>query len=343
MTKIEITNLFKTLSLKDQQEVLLELTQVNITESVSLIKSRGITLDNKAGYCPHCNSMNYVKYGSDKGSKRYMCKDCRKTFTEYTGTWMAKIHKKELLMPYLELMKQEKSLDAIKVKLCINKKTAFDWRHKILSSIEEVEKDKFTGITESDETFFLKSYKGIRTLERESYKRGRKVGKGGISNDHVAVIATKGRTNGLDLTVATLGRIKKQDIKNAVGERVDNKTILCSDGHVSYKGFAKDHQIEHHVIRGDLKEYVKNKKYHIQHINSLHNGVKKWIDNRFWGVSTKYLQKYMNWYRIKEQLRGSSNYTVDFTKLTLTDTTSNERYRRIGRDYFKLMQLSTPN
>lgn len=343
MTKAEITNLFKTLPLEDQQEVLLELSRINITESINLIKSRGVALDNKDGHCPHCKSLNYVKYGSDKGSKRYKCKNCNKTFTEYTGTWMAGIHKKDLLLPYIELMKQEKSLDTIKSELKINKKTAFDWRHKVLSSLEEVNKDKFKGITESDETFFLKSDKGSRSLDRKPYKRGRKVGKKGLGKDHVAVIATKGRTDGLDLTVATLGRIKKQDIKNAVGSRVDDKTVLCSDGHVSYKGFAKDLQIEHHVIRGDLKEFVKNKKYHIQHINSLHNGVKKWIDNKFWGVSTKYLQKYMNWYRIKEQLKGSIDYLSDFTKLTMLDTASIERYGEIKSEYLKLMQNSTQN
>lgn len=341
MNKAEIVNLFKTFPLHEQQELLVELSHVNITESIDLIRSRGIALDNKDGHCPHCKSIKYVKYGSDKGSKRYKCKDCRKTFTEYTGTWMANIHKKELLLPYLELMKQEKSLDFIKSNLMINKKTAFDWRHKVLSGIEEVGKDKFTGITESDETFFLKSYKGTRPLDREPYKRGRKLGKKGISNDHVAVIATKGRTSGLDLTVATLGRIKKKDISDAVGEWVDNKTVLCTDGHVSYKGFAKDQQIEHHVIRGDLKEYVKNKKYHIQHINSIHNGMKKWIENRFWGVSTKYLQKYMNWYRIKEQLKGSSKFLEDFTTLSLADTSSRERYLRIHEDYMRLLHIST--
>jgi len=177
MTKSEITSLFKTLPLADQQEVLLELSRINISESISLIKSRGIAFDNKDGTCPHCKSLNYVKYGSDKGSKRYMCKECKKTFTEFTGTWMAKIHKKQLLLPYLDLMKQEKSLDKIKETLGINKKTAFDWRHKVLNSLEEVGKDKFTGITESDEMFFLKSYKGSRNLDRKAYKRGQKFGK----------------------------------------------------------------------------------------------------------------------------------------------------------------------
>jgi len=343
MTKDEITALFKSLPTNEQHEVLAELSQINLSQTTHLIHSRRHALDNKDGFCPHCQSQNYVKFGSDKGSKRYKCKDCKKTFTEYTGTWMSHIHKKNLLQPYLELMSQEKSLDAIKKELKINKKTAFDWRHKILSGIEETGKDDFTGITESDETFFPKSEKGSQVLDRKSYKRGRKLGKKGISKDHVAVIATKGRSEGLDLTVASLGRIKKQDIKNAVGSRVNQHTILCSDGHVSYKGFANDLKIEHHVIRGDLREYVKNKKYHIQHVNSLHNGVKKWIESRFWGVSTKYLQKYMNWYRMKEQLKDSVNYIAEFTKFSLIDTGSYARYRGIKDAHLKLMQISTQN
>lgn len=27
------------------------------------------------------------------------------------------------------------------------------------------------------------------------------------------------------------------------------------------------------------------------------------MDNTFWGVSTKYLQQYLNWYRMKEKLK----------------------------------------
>lgn len=72
-----------------------------------------------------------------------------------------------------------------------------------------------------------------------------------------------------------------------------------TDGHVSYKGFAKDVNLTQVVLRADFKQYVKQGIYHIQNVNSLHKRVKKWIDSTFWGVSTKYLQNYMNWFRIK--------------------------------------------
>lgn len=105
-------------------------------------------MKNKIGYCPYCDSKKYRKHGIDKGSQRYYCNNCKRTFTEYTGTWLAGIHKKELVGDYLKHMEQGLSLDKIRDALGINKKTAFDWRHKILSSFENVDKGNFKGISE---------------------------------------------------------------------------------------------------------------------------------------------------------------------------------------------------
>lgn len=146
-------------------------------------ESRRHLLDNKLGCCPHCNHTKYVKFGIDKGSQRYKCKSCERSFTEYTGTWMAGLHKKDKIDDYLVLIHQEKSLDKIKASLSINKKIAFDWRHKILAALQVDDDDDndFTGITESDETFFLASEKGRAVTDRDSRKRGGKSKSKGIS------------------------------------------------------------------------------------------------------------------------------------------------------------------
>lgn len=300
--------------------------------------SRRHLLDNKLGCCPHCGHKKYVKFGIDKGSQRYKCKSCNRSFTEYTGTWMAGLQRKDKIDEYLELMLQEKSLDKIKETLCINKKTAFDWRHKILSALQDTDKDDFTGITESDETFFLDSRKGQSVTDRTSRKRGGKSKSKGISNDQVAVIVTQDRNAQLDLSVATMGRLKKIDIENAIGDRIDKgRTILCSDAHVSYKGFAIDKELEHHPLRADLKQHVKDKVYHIQHVNSTHNRVKKWLDNTFWGVSTKYLQQYLNWYRIKEKLKHRIDRLNAFIDKVAEDITAQQKYLTIEQRYLKLL------
>ncbi len=334
LSKESIKTYLLTLPEQEQTEFIVELNGlISLSKKPKSRLSRRNILNNKQGSCPHCGHSKYVKYGIDKGSQRYKCKSCKRNFTEYTGTWMAGIHKKDKIDEYLVLMLKEKSLDKIKGELYINKKTAFDWRHKILSSLAETEKDFFTGITESDETFMLFSEKGKKNLPRKGRRRGTKAKKRGISNDLVAVIVTADRAGQKELSVATLGRIKKIDIENSIGNRLCDKTILCSDSHVSYKGFAIDNSLEHHPIRADLKQYVKDGIYHVQHVNSMHNKLKRWLNNRFWGVSTKHLQGYLNWFRMKESLKKSGQPLSEMANKTIMDVSAYARYCKINEEY----------
>ena len=334
LTKDTVRQYLQNLSYQERTSLLADVAlSTSDSESSGVILSRRELLDNKQGECPHCGHSKYVKFGTDKGAKRYRCKSCRKSFTEFSGTWLAGLHRKDKIEAYLVLMIEEKSLDKIKEELGINKKTAFDWRHKILSSLKNIDKDTFSGITESDETFLLFSEKGKRTLTRKGKKRGGKAKKKGISNEQVAIIATADRAGQQDLSVATIGRLKKVDIEKSIGNRISDKTILCSDSHVSFKGFAIDNAIEHHAIRADLKQFVKDGIYHVQHVNSIHNRLKKWINQQFWGVSTKYLQQYLNWFRIKEMLKFKQLPMAELAKQTIIDIRTYARYCEINENY----------
>ncbi len=332
MRNNDIKKYFKNLSPDKQKDLLSELQNLKDGSEFELLEIRIKQLDNKQATCPRCGSIKYVKNGSSKGVKRYKCKSCKRSFTAFTGTWLAHIHKKDLLVPYLKLMKLDLSLDKIKKQLKINKKTALDWRHKISASVSEIENDVFTGITESDETFFLHSNKGSKNLDRKSRKRGKSVKKRGISDNQVAVIVSADRKKTMNVNVACLGRITKSNIEYAIGNMVGKQTILCSDGHVSYKGFAIDNSIEHHVLRADLKQYVKNKKYHIQHINSMHSRMKNWIDKKLLGVATKNLQGYMNWFHLKEKFR-TSEFITKIIVIGSTNVNAVKNYRSIEERY----------
>ncbi len=128
---------------------------------------------------------------------------------------------------------------------------------------------------------------------------------------------TADRDTELDLAAATFGRIKKSDILKAIGQRVSEDTILCSDSHVSYKGFAINYNMNLHAVRANSKQYVKRKVYHVQHVNSIDSRLKKWIEYQFGGVLTKYLQKYLNWFKTKERLKQSKEFLKDFTNKSL--------------------------
>jgi hypothetical protein len=55
---------------------------------------------------------------------------------------------------------------------------------------------------------------------------------------------------------------------------------VCGDGHHGYKKFAKDNEMEFLLINTSKGQKVRGD-YHIQHVNSTHKRIKKWIDNTF--------------------------------------------------------------
>ncbi len=74
---------------------------------------------------------------------------------------MASHQWEDKVIGYLKLIVKEKSLDEIVSALGFNKKTAFNWRHKMWASLGANDGDDFTGVTESNKAFFLKSEKDI--------------------------------------------------------------------------------------------------------------------------------------------------------------------------------------
>lgn len=293
----------KSLSDEERSQLIDELINLRNQAPAGLLSPRLKQLLEKQGYCPHCGSVYYSKFGKDNGVQRFICKTCKKTFTEYTGTWQHKLHKKELVGQYMDMMAEMSSLDRIVAKLHINKKTAFDWRHKILGTFRQDEGRDMAGIVESDETFLEKSDKGSKKLDRPARKRGANGnGKKGISDNKAKVIVTADRKNSLNMTFCGLGRLTKDEIAESLRSPFPKGVILCSDAHPSYKCFADENHLQHVTLKGTLREYVKRGNCHIQHVNSLHNRLKRWLANTFWGVATKYLQNYLNWFKIRETI-----------------------------------------
>jgi transposase-like protein len=328
MNYTEILSLARGLSREEQLQLVVCLTQSYQTNVQSeVLHSRCKALINKQEKCPHCGGVHYYRYGKFGDSQRFKCKDCGKTFCEYTGTWLEGIHKKELVEDYLGLMIEHTSLDKTSKELKINKKTALDWRHKLLSSFEQNTGEEFEGVVESDETFFEHSEKGNRHLARASRKRGTASKNRGIGQNKAAVIVSTDRKRNLKMTLSTMGRITKSDIVESFQKPLKRESILCSDGHVSYKGYTKDNDLRHIILRSDLRQFVKKGGYHIQHVNELHHRLKKWIDGTFWGVSTKYLQNYLNWFYLCEKLKFESLTVEKVALLSLQNHHAIKQYR----------------
>jgi hypothetical protein len=78
--------------------------------------------------------------------------------------------------------------------------------------------------------------------------------KRGISQDKVAVIVSQDRKGSKHLKVATRGRINTNNLEQVLANKIATESILCSDMHHSYIGFANKDNLEHKTI----KEYLLN-------------------------------------------------------------------------------------
>jgi len=168
--------------------------------------------------CPHCRSEKVIGYGNYKGRKRYKCKTCKKTFNDLTGTSVSHIHKKEEWNLYMKCLAANLSLREAAKQVGISFRTSFMWRHKIIGAFKDVGCTKLEGIVEGDETFFLYSEKGNKSIkERAPRKRGGKAEKAGINNEHVAVIVSTDRNKRPIIEVAGRGRISASQIESCLG------------------------------------------------------------------------------------------------------------------------------
>lgn len=309
---------FQKLSESDKQAFLAEIVARSTGQlEVSALKVEISHVHKK--HCPYCHAHAIVGNGKNKGVQRFRCMECGKNFSEHAGTSIANLKKRYLWKTYISHMFNNHSIAKCAELTGISIQTSFDWRHKVLSSLRSMSPARFEGISESDDLFFNYSEKGSKSLIRKPRKRGNHGIKPGISDDKVAVILTCDRKNHKDLQVAKRGRIRKVDIQKALSGKLDTSAVLCTDSHRSYTAFAKAEGVRHQKIHARKKQYVKDKIYHVQNANQATRALKDWMLG-FNGVSTKYLQNYMSWFMVLEQVKGKTDGVKEFALAALVST-----------------------
>ncbi len=280
----QIEGLYKQLSSGEQNQLLLNLPKLNKKE-VPIKESSKITK------CPYCKQTKIFKDGKPKGSQRYKCKSCNRNFSSTTGKVFSGLKKKSTFLEYKSIIIKEGllPLKQMSLRLGISIQTSFDWRHKILSSLNR-ESEDFEGITEIDDLWFLYSQKGRKGL-KYSRKRGGSKRKGD-NNFQVKLLATMDRKQSTDLSVVRIGRLKSSDIKRKVGKKISKTAILVSDKHSSISAFAKRNNIEH--INFKASDHLADSEHPVQTVNNLASRIKGKLNHTLRGVSTKYLQNYSN-------------------------------------------------
>lgn len=331
----EIVAHFKSLSAVAQSEILQSLRVEFEGKGKLLDVARSENMTKKA--CPRCGNSRVHKRGKQSGVQMYKCVGCTKWFSSTTGTPLWDIKRKDKWQSYLNCMQQNMPIKKIAKEIGISIQTSFDWRHKILSVLNKDVPVKLSGRVECDELELPLSNKGERNLTRKARKR---------SSDFIRNTKTKKTTtvqvvsaidekNQTYFRAIETKRITAKQLNQTLGKKLDKKVMLITDKHPSYRPFVKSKPtIKHKTIKSNEHTNKEDKKVNLQKINNQHKQLRQFL-GKFNGVSSKYLQNYLNWFAYGKKMENFANHTKQWFYAILTTD--------IAYNLYKLIKLNAVN
>lgn len=279
----------------------------------------------KCDCCRRCSSDKIVKYGKDKnGKQRYKCKSCNTVFYADSFSVTSRTHTDpQTWRTYVDLLLNRASLKKCAIVCKISVQTAFTWRHKILSVLQKDQENRMLGgIVEADETFFGISYKGNHskskkfTMPRRPYKRGTDSRE--QTGSRACVMCAFERNGQTYVEVLGKGQPTIGMLSHAFGNRLMPETIFITDKAIGMKNYFKDNKSIQLI---QLKAHIKPKSmnsppevrgaFHINNINNMHYRLRNAL-KPYCGVSTKYLNHYVNLFAWIENHKNISDF--DFNR-----------------------------
>lgn len=262
--------------------------------------------------CVHCGG-EARPWGHSRGLRRFRCASCTRTFTSLTGSPLSRLHKRAQWLTMIQALRDGWSIRKTAKACHVTAPTAFSWRHRFLRAIAEhsaaVRTDE---ITEVDETYFPRSFKGSRgdIPGRKARKRGGEIrGRGLPLNQYVAVLVARDRA-GRTFQGVLAGKRGTDAVDSILAPVLGPATVLCIDGGNALWGFVNRRNIPFRLITPDQHVHEVDRVFHLQNVNAFHRRLKGWA-GRFNGVSTKYLGNYLAWFQTldrKDVTQNTSNW-----------------------------------
>lgn len=152
---------------------------------MAILEERGISA------CPHCRAGHPVRNGTASGLQRYRGHGCGRTFNVLTATPLAGLHKPNRWADFAQALQEGLSVRKAALRCGVHRNTSHRRRHRFLAVPAQMHAQALSGIAEADETFFLRSAKGARTLQRKPRKRGGEAVRCGRNDEQVCVLVAE--------------------------------------------------------------------------------------------------------------------------------------------------------
>lgn len=320
-----LTKLLEELKNLTDEEIAKLFSEVEVEKSARV---KGGTNKDQMIACPHCGSIATVKSGKTAaGTQRYICKDCRKTFTPETNTIFShsNLDKRQWRIIFEGIIERS-SLSTIAEKIGMSVKCAWYNKHKIQTVLLALygEQDTFQDIVECDECFARLSFKGkrdpdffITDLRRLPRHRRSKTEKTqyliehgyseivfnnpgelerllygsnflpGTNRDNVCILSGKDRSGNLYMSPACLGNAEPKHIQAHFKKRFASDTILVTDSSKAYGPLAKSHNLRYEKLESGQHS---RGPYSLSRINAVHSNLRDYMPKSGKNLlATKYL------------------------------------------------------
>lgn len=271
------------LSVDELTEYLKEYDRRNKTkvlESIQALKMNDLQQRlealNIVNYCPHCLSEDTKKNGKHNNIQRYLCKNCNKTFSLFTGTFLEDTNWSwEVWIKLVQMTINTTSLDKMVDILekdyqleGINRKTVFLARHKLLCAMSAMPLPKLSGVVQIDETGFRENQKGTRTdtidmttgkkrelinvLPKKIPKRLPRYGRmpsrlGFLGPEYACAVCAVDNKGHAVSYITNLGKMTIERFTDCFDKHFENITYLCTDANPTYNDYAQLKHIPHYI------------------------------------------------------------------------------------------------
>lgn len=237
--------------------------------------------------CPRCGSADVVLNGRTRtGVRRYLCKSCDRGFGALTGTALDGMRCDfPTLVGFVRLMRSDAPLDAIAESCGITHAQAWDWRHRVFSSVADYQ-DR---IILRDRVWIDEMF--LSDTDLTPLRRGKK--KQGLSKEKACVFVAIDVHKNVVLRREGNGKPSSARTLKALGGNIAKGSTLVGDKERAHNALARQVGGPHLTFKADPsnEEYRSN----LAMVNQLCSWVRRYL-SRHTGMDMKYLQDYLNWY-----------------------------------------------
>lgn len=272
----------------------------NITNLCSSKNSNAKVISNHKNnelLCDKCGCRLYKNGKTKNGVQKYICSECKYTFSETTNTTI--YHSKlsfEVWSNVIDNLLNGFSLRRISEENNISVLTSFRLRHKVLYALKKyVSSIELSGKIQSDEKYFSINLKGTKPNNMPRFSKKRTSTNSpyrGISHHKICVVSSIDENDDLLLKAVGLGRCTTEMLNNSLGFKIKNATTINADSASAYQEFCKNNNLKLNAIPSGFHS---NGIFNISEINGVHSQLETWLC-KFKGISTRHLQEYLDWF-----------------------------------------------